>query len=89
MPAVKPDADLWHEINMALLDADNLGVAVVTILDGMSQLLIVAGVCRDTHHARAHIAAMLLSPDDMDEVGSLVDLLPAELRRLADGSGLN
>lgn len=79
---VKPDAELWLRLNTVLLDAPNAGVALTTIIGGMSNLIVSWDLAPDLHHARAMLAAMILSPDDMPEAGSLLPLLDAEIERL-------
>ncbi len=63
----------------------NAAEVVITFQSAMCQMLIQGGICPDEPHARAHLAAMLLSPDTSTKPGSLVPLLQAELAKLDDG----
>jgi hypothetical protein len=83
MRGVKPNKLLWEKINLALLDA-NLGEAIVTIVSGLSQLIIHAGAAKDEHDARVMLCAMVLSPDDLANPGGLLPRLQAEILRLDD-----
>jgi hypothetical protein len=80
MPSVKPSPRIWKKVNEAILD-ENAGEVMVTLIGGMTSLLIANGVCESDRQARVHLAAMLLSPDT-GAVGSLVKDLPAEFARL-------
>ncbi len=83
MLGIKPNKRIWKRVNKAILN-ENAGVVMVTLISGMCSLLIDAGIAVDEHGARAHLAAMLLSPDD-GPVGSLAGRLPHEFIRLNDG----
>lgn len=84
MLGVKPKQALWAKVNQAILNESAADV-FVTCLNGFCQILIQGGICPDENHARAHIAAMLLSPDTNPEPGSLLPMLKDELARLNDG----
>jgi hypothetical protein len=72
---------LWARIN-AVLVGENMGEALVTMIDGMVSIFISIGVAPDDPHARAHLAAIMLSPLGAPP-GSLQPLLNAELARIA------
>ncbi len=84
MLGFKPKHELWSRVNQAIL-GESAADVFTTCLNGFCQILVQGGICPDENHARAHIAAMLLSPDTNPQPGSLVPLLQAELARLADG----
>jgi hypothetical protein len=84
MLGFKPDPKLWAKVN-AVIMGESAAAVVVTFSSAMCQMLIQAGVCPDEPHARAHLAAMLLSPDTDPAPGSLMPLVQAELARLNDG----
>lgn len=87
MIGVKPDKKMWARVNAAIM-GDNAAVALVTLTSGLCALLVDAGVAADEPHARAHLAAILLSPDTATKPGSLLHLLHAEIARLDDGKWL-
>ncbi len=87
MLGFKPNVEIWERVNKVIFD-ENAAVVMVTFISGMCALLVKAKVCRDEQHARVHLAAMLLSPDDDEEPGSLASHLPAEFSRLRDGNWL-
>jgi len=84
MPEFKPDERIWKKINAAVVN-ENAAVTIVTMISGLCQMLIHAGVCTDEEQARAHLAATILSPDT-GPIGSLVPMLQAELDYLRDGA---
>jgi hypothetical protein len=84
MRGVKPDEELWRRINEVLVD-ENAATAMVTVISGFCQLLIVAGLANNEDSARIHLAAMVLSPDDGRPVGSLISRLQAECQKIEDG----
>lgn len=84
MRGFKPDKKLWSKINQVILGESAANV-LTTCFSAFCQILIQGGVSPDERHARAHLAAMLLSPDNDPRPGSLVPLLDAELARLQDG----
>ena len=84
MRGYKPSHKIWTKVNAAIL-GENAADVLVTILSGLSMLLVESGMCKSEPQARAHLAAMLLSPDTSDQPGSLFPLLHAELQRLRDG----
>lgn len=63
---------------------ENAAVVLVTMISGLCQMLIGAGVCKTEDEARAHLAASMLSPST-GSIGSLVPLLQGELERLQHG----
>lgn len=84
MLGVKPKQALWAKVNQAILDESAADV-FVTCFSGFMQILIQGGICADENQARAHMAAMLLSPDSDPKPGSLLPLVKAELARMNDG----
>lgn len=89
MRGIKPHKALWKKVNLVLVDADNLGVVVVTMMSGLCQLLIHSGAAKDEDEARCQLAAMTLSPDDRPHAGGLLPRLQAEIAKLEDGNWLN
>lgn len=93
MLGVKPDPEMWRRINLAFLGGkpdQSAATVIVTMISGMSQMLIQGGICRDEHQARAHLAAMLISPDDLPgRPGALMRQLKNELLRLDDGKWIS
>lgn len=87
MRGLKPNHKLWAKINQVIL-GESAGAVINTCFSAFCQILIQGGICPDEDHARAHLAAMLLSPDTSDKVGSLLPLVPGELSRLDDGKWL-
>ncbi len=88
MMFVKADPEMWNRMNLAALNGEpevNAAVLIVTMADACTQILIASGISSTEHQARAHLAAILLSPDDGDRVGSLLPLLARELKRIDDG----
>lgn len=84
MFGVNPDPEMWHRANVAMLNgaADvNAGVMLVTLLSGCESILVTSGLFPTTQQARAHLAAMLISPND-GKPGSLLPMLEHELKRL-------
>jgi hypothetical protein len=84
MRGVKPNGKVWARVNAQIM-GESVATVLVTFQSAMCQMLIDAGACATEHEARAHLAAMLLSPDDGAHPGSLVPQLHAELARLNDG----
>lgn len=87
MLGVKPDKKMWARVNKVIM-GENAAVVLVTFQSAMCQLLIQNGVAQTEDQARAHLAAMLVSPDRDPMPGSLVGLMQAELLRLSDGKWL-
>ena len=83
MKGVKPDKVIWDRINQEILD-ENAAVVMVTMIDGMCSILVESGAITTREKARVHLAAMLLSPDDGSEPGSLIGELAVELAKLRD-----
>lgn len=83
MQGFKPNHEIWRRVNDAIL-GENAAVVLVTMISGLCAMLVQAGICKDENHARAHLAASILSPNGA-KVGSLLPLLQAELARLDDG----
>lgn len=83
MRGIKPNKKIWERVNAVIID-ENAAVVLITFQSAMCQLLIQSGVARNEDHARAQLAAMLLSPDT-GPVGSLKPMLDAELANLDDG----
>lgn len=86
MRGIKPDQALWVRVNAVIL-GESAATVVITFCSAMCAMLVAAGVCADERTARAHLAGMLLSPDDAPGVGSLLPLLQAELAKLRAGQG--
>jgi len=84
MLGFKPSQRIWEKVNAVVMD-ENAAEVTITFTSALCQLLIQTGVCPDEPHARAHLAAMLLSPDTSPTPGSLLPLLQAELARMNDG----
>lgn len=87
MRGFKPDHAIWSRVNTAFL-GENTATVMVTLISGLCAILKDAGVVADENHARAHLAAMLISPDDGSKPGSLMPQLKVELARLNDGKWL-
>jgi hypothetical protein len=81
MLGFKPSGRIWKKVNKAIL-GENAGEAISTIINGLSMLLVQAGVARDELDGRVHLAAMLLSPDS-GPVGGLADRLPEHFAALS------
>lgn len=81
MPAMKPNQRIWAKINDAILD-ENAGETLVTMISGMSMLLVQAGVCRDEMHGRIHLAAICMLPNVGPRGEELMDALKHELQLL-------
>lgn len=84
MRGFKPNKKLWERVN-AVITEESMADVLTTFISAMGQMLIKAGVAGCENQARAHLAAMLLSPDTSDKPGSLVPLLDAEFAKLSDG----
>jgi hypothetical protein len=84
MRGMKPNKALWSKVNQVILGA-SMGEVFITFQSAMCQMLIAEGIVPDEPAARAHLAAILLSPDTSDKPGSLVPLLDAEFKRMNDG----
>lgn len=82
MPDIPSDKRIWSNVNEAIKD-ENLGSATASVIDGFSQLIMHGlGVTED--QARAHLAAICLSPAGRP-IGSLDSILSGELNRLREG----
>jgi hypothetical protein len=86
MLGYKPNPEIWSRVN-AVIMGENAAEVVVTFISAMCQMLIQAGACLDEPTARAHLAAMLVSPDTDSRVGSLMPLMQAELAKLRADEG--
>lgn len=86
MQGFKPSQRIWTKVNDAIM-GENAASVLVTMISGLCGLLVQSGVCADETQARAHLAAMILSPEGAPP-GSLVPLLGAELERFNDGKWL-
>jgi len=86
MLGYKPNHEMWARVN-AVIMGENAAEVIVTFIGAMTSLVIQAGVCSDIATARAHLAAILLSPDSSPKAGSLVPLLEAELAKLRRAEG--
>lgn len=84
MRGFKPNKAIWAKVNDVILGA-NMAEVFITFQSAMCQMLIAEGIVVDEPAARAHLAAILLSPDTGEKPGSLLPLLQAELARLNDG----
>jgi len=87
MRGIRPNKALWSKVNEVILGA-SMGEVFITFQSAMCQILIAEGIVPNEPAARAHLAAMLLSPDTSDKPGSLVPLLQAEFERMNDGKGI-
>lgn len=74
------DPVLWARVNQVIL-GENMAIVLTTLLNGLSMFLIEAGIASTEEQARAHLAAMLVSPDNAPP-GSLKSLFEEELRKL-------
>ncbi len=81
---VKPNKEIWDRVNPVIMN-ESVADVIVTFHSAMGQMLIQAGVVTTEEQARAHLAAILLSPDTSDEVGTLMPLLQAEIARIKAG----
>ena len=86
MRGFKPNHKIWKRVNNAIM-GESAAEVLVTLISGLCHLLMQAGVARDEAHARAHLAAVLISPDDAPHVGSLMPELQVELAKLRAGEG--
>jgi hypothetical protein len=84
MLGYKPNKVIWERVNAAIM-GENAAEVIVTFIGGITGMLLQSGACESVAQARAHLAAMLISPDTGERVGSLLPLLQAELARLDDG----
>ena len=85
MLGFKPNKAIWARVN-AVIMGESAAEIIVTFIGAMSTMLIQAGVAENELQARAHLAAVLLSPDTAGaKPGSLVPLLAAEFSKLDDG----
>lgn len=87
MRTFKPNHEMWARMNDAALNGAksvNAAELLVTVLSAATSILIHSGAAKDDAQARAHLAAMLLSPETSPNVGSLLPLLQGELARLGE-----
>lgn len=77
---MKPSVRIWTKVNRAIV-GENMAEVLVTVTDGLCRAVVHAGAAPDEDHARAMVAAMLLSPEDRPP-GSVAVLLDAEIERL-------
>lgn len=87
MRGIKPNAEIWSKVNQ-VIKGESLAVIFSTFISALCQQLIHAGVSKDENEARVHFAAMILSPDDSSKVGSLLEALKKEFKKLDDGKWL-
>ncbi|HYQ47189.1 MAG TPA: hypothetical protein VER11_34700, partial [Polyangiaceae bacterium] len=80
----KPNKKIWERVNAVIL-GESAADVINTFISAMCQIIIEAGVAGCENAARAHLAAVLLSPDTGDRPGSLAPLLDAEFAKLDDG----
>jgi hypothetical protein len=80
MAVFKPSRDIWDRINYAIV-GENTATVLVTLISGMTSILVDAGVCETDEEARAHLAAIILSPDT-GPIGALAPQLEEHFRRL-------
>lgn len=83
MMGFKPSKRIWEKVNAAILD-ENAGETLVTLISGMCALLVDSGVCTNEMQARAHLAAVLISPDTASYPASLMPELHLEITKLKD-----
>ncbi len=88
MRGFKPSPRVWAKVNQAIV-GENAADVLVTLISGLCSILVSSGACEDENHARAHLAAVILSPDTGNRAGSLAHRLPAEFATLDDGERLN
>jgi hypothetical protein len=81
---VKPNKAIWARVNPVIM-GESLADVIVTFQSAMGQMLIAAGVAATEEQARAHLAAILLSPDTGENPGALMSLLQAEIARIKAG----
>lgn len=84
MLGIKPNKKIWERVSSVIM-GESAGTVIITFTSAMCQMIIQAGVAEDEAHARAHLAAMILSPDTGNKPGSLIPLLQNELAKLNDG----
>jgi hypothetical protein len=84
MRGFKPNHAIWKRMNESVL-GENVAVVMITMISGMLQMLIKAGVSSDEESARVSLAAMVLSPDTHPQPGALLPRLQAEIAKLGDG----
>ena len=82
MPDIPPCQRIWANVNKAI-EGEEMGPAISSILNGLSQL-VKGGLVVTEDEARAHLAAICLSPAERP-VGSLGPLLAEQLDRLRKG----
>lgn len=81
MPDVQPGERIWSAVNKAIED-EEFGPVVASVVGGFTQLIMGAlGITED--QARAHLAAICLSPTGRP-TGSLEPLLADELERMRE-----
>lgn len=81
MRGFKPSQAIWERVNPVIM-GESGAVVINTFNSAMCAMLVQSGVAKDEAQARAHLAAVLLSPDTSGGAGSLLPLLKAELDRL-------
>ncbi len=82
---VPPSERIWSAVNKAI-EGEDMGPTFATVIAGFTQLIIEAtGLTED--QARAHLAAICLSPSGGD-LGSLEPLLADEFERMRAGDGV-
>jgi hypothetical protein len=84
MRGFKPNKAIWARVNPVIM-GESAADVIITFQSAMCQMLIQGGIVDNEDAARAHLAAMLLSPDYADKPGSLLPLVQAELARMNDG----
>jgi hypothetical protein len=87
MLGFKPNHEMWARVN-AVIMGENMAEVTVTFISALCSMLIQAGAATDEAHARAHLAALLLSPDSSAKAGSLLPLLAPELAKLRREEGV-
>jgi hypothetical protein len=84
MRGFKPNQKIWERVN-AVIMGESVAEVINTFISAMCTMIVEAGVAGCENAARAHLAAVLLSPDTSDRPGSLVPLLDAEFAKINDG----
>lgn len=84
MLGFRPNQKMWERVNSQIM-GENAAEVICTFIGAMCSMVIEAGVADNVAQARAHLAAILLSPDTAPKPGSLLPLLQTELAKLNDG----
>lgn len=82
MVMVPPSDQLWHEVNL-VIEGENAAEVIASIVGGLAWLIrrAMPGLTKD--RARAHLAAIVLSPSG-HEVGALLPRTEVELAAMVE-----